>query len=211
MKTVLLGLLVMTALVLIGCGQPNDASPGAHSGKEGETMANITGRKVLMIIASDKFRDEELFESRDILNQAGARITVASSKVGTVTGMLGGTAQVSLDIKQADAADYDAVIFVGGSGASEYFNDPTAHKIATDAAASGKVVAAICIAPSILANAGLLEGKKSTCYVSQKANLLSKQADYTGNSVEVDGNIITADGPNSSIAFGQAVLKALQQ
>ena len=174
-------------------------------------MAGIDGKKVLMIIASNKFRDEELFESREVLSQAGAEITVASSKVGTVTGMLGGKAEASLDIKQVRAADYDAVIFVGGSGASEYFDDPTAHKLAQEAAAAGKVVGAICIGPSTLANAGLLKGKKATCHASEKANLIAKQANYTGKAVEVDGQIITADGPGSARIFGQAVLKALEQ
>ena len=173
-------------------------------------MTNITGKKILMIIARDKFRDEELFKPRDILSAAGADITIAGSKVGTITGMLGGKAQATLNITQAKPADYDAVIFVGGSGASEYFNDPTAHKIATDSAAAGKVVAAICIAPSTLANAGLLKGKNATCYASEKSNLVAHQANYTGKSVEVDGDIITADGPTSAEAFAQAILTALR-
>jgi len=173
-------------------------------------MTNITGKKILMIIASDKFRDEELFKPRDILTAAGARITIASSKVGPITGMLGGKAQATLDIKQAKAVDYDAVIFVGGIGASEYFSDPTAHKIAIDAADSGKVVGAICIAPSTLANAGLLAGKKATCYVSEKSNLIARRASYTGKGVQVDGQFITADGPVSADAFGKAILTALR-
>ena len=174
-------------------------------------MGSIDGKKVLLIIASNKFRDEELFECRKVLDQAGAVTTVASSKVGTITGMLGGEAEVTLDIKKVKANDYDAVVFIGGTGASEYFNDPTAHKIAQETVATGKVLGAICIAPSTLANAGLLKGKKATCYISEKANLIAKGANYTGKGVEVDGKIITADGPGSAKAFGQAIVKALQE
>ena len=205
MKRFILALSISTLVILAACAQQN--GPGK---KEGEAMPNITGKKIVMIIASDKFRDEEFLKPRDILSQAGADITVASSKLGTLTGMLGGKAQATLDIKQVSAADYDAVIFVGGSGASEYFNDPTAHKIAQDAVAADKVLAAICIAPSTLANAGLLKGKRATCFASEKANLIARQAEYTGKPVEVDGRIITADGPTSATAFGKAILTALQ-
>ena len=210
MKRFILGLSIAAVLFLTGCGQQKNASTDKTNGKEGDTMASIAGKKVLMIIASNKFRDEELFESRKVLSQAGAVTTVASSKVGTITGMLGGEAEATLDIKKVEASDYDAVVFVGGTGASEYFNDPTAHKIAQYTVAAGKVLGAICIAPSTLANAGLLKGKKATCYASEKANLIAKQANYTGKGVEVDGKIITADGPGSAKAFGQAILKALQ-
>lgn len=204
MKRLLLSLSTAVLAVLAGCAQQN------QTGKEGDAMADITGKNILMIIAGDKFRDEELFEPHEILTDAGADITIASSKVGTITGMLGGKAQATLDITQANPADYHAVIFVGGSGSSEYFDNSTVHKIATDATAAGKVVGAICIAPSTLANAGLLKGKKATCYASQKSNLLDKQANYTGKGVEIDGNIITADGPASATAFGKAILTALQ-
>ena len=211
MKRFILGVSIAAVLVLTGCGQQKNASTDKTNGKEDQTMASIAGKKVLMIIASNKFRDEELFESRKVLNQAGAVTIVASSKVGTITGMLGGEAEASADIKKVKVSDYDAVIFVGGTGAGEYFNDPTAHKIAQEAASAGKVVGAICIAPSTLANAGLLKGKKATCYVSEKANLIAKQAEYSGKGVEVDGKIITADGPGSAKAFGQALVKALQE
>lgn len=204
-------LAVWVVLTLVGCGQQREAATDTTSGKEGDTMAGVAGKKVLMIIASDKFRDEELFDAREVLSEAGAEITVASSKLGSVTGMLGGEAEATVDIKEVEAGDYDAVIFVGGIGASEYFDDPTAHKLAQKAAAAGKVVGAICIAPSTLANAGLLKGKKATCYASEKANLIAKQANYTGKGVEVDGRIITADGPGSAKAFGQAIAKALQE
>ena len=71
------------------------------------------------------------------------------------------------------------------------------------------LLAAICIAPSILANAGLLEGKKVTSYSSEASNIKSKGANYTSRPVEQDGKIITADGPGSAKAFGKAIAEAL--
>ena len=205
MRRLILASIITALAILAGCAQQDQTGK-----KEGEAMGNITGKKILMIIAGDKFRDEELFTPRDILSQAGAEITIASSRIGTCTGMLGGKAQAGLDVKKVTAADYDAVIFIGGSGASEYFNDPTAHKVASDAAASGKVLGAICIAPSTLANAGLLKGKKATCFASERTNLITQKANYTGRSVEIDGKIITADRAASATAFAQAILTALR-
>ena len=123
--------------------------------------------------------------------------------------MLGGAAEATALIGSVTALAYDAVIFVGGSGSSEYFASSTAHRIAADAARGGKVLAAICIAPSTLANAGLLQGRKATAYPSEKANLIAKGATFTGSAVEQDGRIITADGPGSARDFAEAIAHAL--
>lgn len=170
----------------------------------------LQGKSVLMIIAKQNFRDEELAEPRSVLEGAGAKVTVASSAIQESVGMLGRVrATPDLTLKEVSVADYDAVIFVGGTGASEYWDDPTAHQIAKDAHGAGKLVCAICIAPVTLARAGLLEGKKATVFSSESGQLKRHGADYTGASVERDGNIITADGPQSATAFGNAVRDAL--
>jgi len=169
----------------------------------------MSDKRALMIIASNGFRDEEYLEPRKALEGAGVKVTVASSRLGTAKGMLGATADADVLVDDVNAADYDAVIFVGGSGSSEYFNNPAAHKIARDAATADKLLCAICIAPSTLANAGVLEGKRVTSWSSETGNLAAKGATVTGNPVEVDGKIITADGPQSAASFARRILEAL--
>ena len=71
------------------------------------------------------------------------------------------------------------------------------------------MVAAICIAPSTLANAGLLEGKRVTSFASEKQNIESKGATYTGGMLEMDGKIITANGPQAARAFGKKIAELL--
>jgi len=170
----------------------------------------LQGKAILMIIARQNFRDEELAEPRAVLQKAGAKITVASSVIEQSVGMLG-KVKVKADttVGEVVPSSYDAVVFVGGSGASEYFDNATAHRIATEAHTAGKVVAAICIAPATLANAGLLRGKKATCYPSVKNILIEAGAKHTGAGVERDGRIITADGPQSAKKFGEAIRDAL--
>ncbi len=189
-------------LVFSGCAQQPSEGGGA--------MADAAGKKVLMVIAPSNFRDEELFDTKAELEAAGAETTIASKQAGTITGMLGGAAEAEVGLGKVNAADYDAVVFIGGSGSSAYFNDSTAQQIAKDAVAKGKVLAAICIAPSILANAGILQGKNATAFNSEAGNLQSKGANYTGQGVTVDGKIITADGPASARQFGREIAKVLQ-
>jgi protease I len=193
---------VAILFLLSGCTQ----QPAEGGGGE---MPTISGKNVLLIIAPSNFRDEELFDTKAELEKAGAATVIASRQTGTITGMLGGKANATLSLSSVKASDFDAVVFIGGSGASAYFNDSTAQKIAKDAAAQGKVLAAICIAPSILANAGLLQGKNATAFSSESGNLQSKGANYTGSAVTVDGKIITANGPAAAKQFGKEIVKAL--
>ncbi len=165
--------------------------------------------KALLIIAPQNFRDEEYFYTKEELEKAGVDVTTASRSTETTTGMMGGTAKPDISLSEVNVDEYDAVLFIGGSGSAVYFNNATALDIARKADAAGKVVGAICIAPSILANAGLLRGKRATAYPSEEANLRAKGAEYTGEGVTVDGRIITGDGPTSAREFGRAVVRVL--
>ncbi|MBU0975813.1 MAG: DJ-1/PfpI family protein [Patescibacteria group bacterium] len=166
--------------------------------------------KILMVIAPSNYRDEELEIPKEIFEKAGFDVRIASKGVVKADGILGGTTDVDLDIEDVIAYNYDAVVFIGGSGASEYFNNNDALRIAEDASNSGIVLGAICIAPSILANAGLLNGKKATAFPSEKDNLAKKGAHYTGDLVTVDGKIVTAKGPEAAEEFGEKIIRLLR-
>jgi protease I len=111
----------------------------------------------------------------------------------------------------ADAAKrpWDAVIFVGGGGAEVFFDDEAAHALARAQSGSQHTLAAICIAPSTLAHAGLLGGVRATAFPSQENDLESHGAIWTGAPVTIDGHIITGNGPQAATAFGEAVADAL--
>jgi len=168
------------------------------------------GKKAVLIIAHKNFRDEEFLRPKEILEKNGVEVTVASSAMGPARGMLGVVVEPDMLVGDINVSDYDAVVFIGGSGSSEFFDNQTAHSIAQQAAASGKLLGAICIAPSTLANAEILVGRRATSYPSEEGNLKSKGAIFTGTGVETDGKIITADGPSSAEQFGQALIDALK-
>ncbi|MCK4463207.1 MAG: DJ-1/PfpI family protein, partial [Candidatus Omnitrophica bacterium] len=155
------------------------------------------------------YRDEEFEEPKKILASSGAEVVVASSSLKEARGTLGGKVKPDILVGDIKVDDFDCIIFVGGSGSSEYWNNPTAQKIAKEAYTSGKIVAAICIAPVTLANAGLLENKRATVYSSEIERLKNKGAIYTGKGVEMDGNIITANGPDNAKKFADVLVEKL--
>lgn len=173
-------------------------------------MADLKGKKILIIIAPDNFNDREYSSPREILEKEGAEITVASSNGQPARGMHGSIVRPDKNFYDVNSKDYNAIIFVGGSGSSVYFNNQRALGLAREFYKQGKIVAAICIAPSILANAGILNGKKATSFPSERNNINTVGA-YTGSKVEVDGKIITGYGPDAAADFGHKILEALLQ
>ena len=214
--------IILGLMVACGCGQQGsgdatpepEAAPASASEETagGESASTgLKGKKVVMIVAHRDFRDEELLKPREILEKAGAKVSVASSSVRPAKGMLGATVEADLLVKDVNPADYDAIVLVGGPGATEYWKDEKTHKIARRAAEEGKILAAICIAPVTLANAGVLKDKKATVWKSEAPQLRAMGAIYTGRDVETDGRIITADGPKSAEKFGRAIFSALSR
>jgi len=172
-------------------------------------MKKLSGRKIVMVIAKNKFRDEEYREPREALEREGAVITVASSSGDTSTGMLGLKVKPNVLIGDVKEEDFDGIVFVGGGGAAEYFNDPAAHRLARSFFDHGKLTSAICIAPATLANAGVLKGKKATSFPSSEAALRSKGAVVTNEPVVADGVIVTGVGPEAARKFGETLVDVL--
>ena len=167
--------------------------------------------KALLIIAEQNFRDEELFETKKEVEKKEIITVIASKTSGEKTGSLGGKAKADIALKDVKPGDYNAIIFIGGAGARQYFNDFAALTIAKQAYNKGKIVAAICIAPVILANAGILKNKKATVWKStdEIKILKEKGAIYEDKNVVVSGNIITACGPQASKEFGETIANLL--
>ena len=166
-------------------------------------------KNILMIIPPERFRDEELFVTKEVLERAGHKITIASTKTGLCPGRRGGFAVSERDIKDIDISIYDAVVFVGGGGSKLLFRNGNAITIASEMFKEGKVIAAICLAPVILANSGILKGIRATVAGTESKTIEAAGAIYTGPGVTVDQNIVTGNAPKSSELFGQSIVKLL--
>lgn len=164
--------------------------------------------KVLMIIAPNGYQDIEYGDTKAVLEKKGHKITTAST-IKEAHGALGGTKITDIMLGEANQTDYDALVFIGGPGTGVYFQNPKAFELAKGFHNAGKVVSAICIAPVILANAGILEGKHATVFPSGAKDLVKKGALFTDADVEIDGNIVTANGPSAAKKFGEKIAKLL--
>lgn len=176
-----------------------------------QPVAPQSGRRVLLIVPPMGFQDEELFATRRALEMAGVQVAVASTRMGPLAGMLGGTAQADMLLNQASVDNFDAVVFIGGIGARDYVGNSIVQNLARQASVRRKVLAAIGTAPSILAGAGVLRGARTTAYLTEQQRLVQAGAVYTGNPAEKDGLIITATGPLAVSLFAQAILEGLGQ
>lgn len=169
-----------------------------------------------MVIAFRDFRDEEYFVPKEIFEKAGIDVITASSQKGTAIGSQGGDTNVELFLQDINAADFDTVVFIGGQGAHRHLDDSQFHRVAQEAVKQNKILGAICIAPAILAKAGVLVGKKATVWSSaldkSAVKILQENgAIYQPEAVVQDENIITANGPAAAHDFGNAILKALTE
>jgi len=167
----------------------------------------------LFIIAQEGYQDIEYGTPKKILEDAGIEVITASKNIGTCMGGLGGTTQATVALSDVNVDNYDAIVFIGGPGAAAYQHDVQAHLTAQEAINRNKIIAAICISPTILAYAGVLEGKKATVWNgdNQQAKILTDYgATFTDEQVTVDGNIITANGPPAAEKFGKTILEKLR-
>lgn len=170
-------------------------------------------RNILFVIAPEGFRDEEYFEPKHVLEEKGFDVTTASTIKGTVVGKLGGNAEVDVTLDEINPDDFQALLFAGGPGANIFQKDQSVHELIMTFFNEEKLIGAICVAPTILAYSGVLQGKNATVW-NDKDNLKILEengCNYIELSVIRDGNIITANGPESAIEFGEKIVKYFEK
>lgn len=169
--------------------------------------------KALLIVAQENYHPIEYAVPKKILEEAGVEVVVASKEVGQCVDKEGNTTEATVALREVSVDDYDAIVFVGGSGARNYQQDEEAHAVAKAAVEHDKVLAAICIAPTILAYASVLNGKKATVHTGDgvaDSVLRDNGAEFVDEAVVVDGKIITANGPPAADDFGRKIVEVLK-
>lgn len=168
--------------------------------------------KLLFIIANAGFQDEEFWIPYTVLSEQGHHCEIVSWKGGKCRGAFWTTIEKSLTFEEVQASKYAMLIFVGWGGAyEEYFQNEQYLNLAREA----KAIAAICIAPSLLSDSGLLKGKQATGwddgFWTQIKYLQQNGAIFKDEEVVQDWNLITANGPAAATKFARTIADYLEK
>ena len=170
--------------------------------------------KRVLIMATDGFEQSELMDPKANLEAAGIETVVASLKPGEIKGWKdkdwGESVAVDALIGDIDESEFDALLLPGGQMNPDILrmNEGAVAMVASFAAA-GKPIAAICHAPWLLIEAGLVSGKTVTGWPSLHTDLANAGGKVIDQAVAIDGNLITSRKPDDIPAFSQALITAL--
>ncbi|NNC72040.1 MAG: type 1 glutamine amidotransferase [Sphingomonadaceae bacterium] len=170
----------------------------------------------ILIIATDGYEYSELTGPRDILEERGATVHVASPDSDPITGESGGKTQGTVTpdmvLSQAKAEDYDALLLPGGqvNPDSLRINDE-AIALINAFAEQDKPIAAICHAPWLLIEAELVDGRRVTSWPSLRTDLRNAGGTVVDEEAVVDGNIVTARNPDDIPAFTDAFIGLIEK
>ena len=165
----------------------------------------------LAFLVDNYFEQVELTETREILEEYGHQTVLIATEQLNLQGMQGDVNKkdhfrADLLLKDAKAADYDALILPGGTvNADRLRVNKQAQAFVKDFLAANLLVAAICHAPWLLISSEVVKGKKLTAYRSLKDDLINAGANYHDEPVVYDTNLITSRKPDDISAFAQAI------
>ncbi len=146
----------------------------------------------------------------DLLRRAGIEVISAGLDTGSITASRGVTLIPDTDLESALKGDYDMIVLPGGlPGADHLDNDERIKSVLKKMADNGKYTAAICAAPKVLANAGVLAGKTATSYPGFLDSLGLSDITLSHEAVVRDGKVITSRGPGTAIDFALELIEVL--
>lgn len=165
--------------------------------------------KNVFVHLANGFEEVEAITPVDVLRRAGSEVTIVSiTGKKEVTSARGITVQADMLFEDVDYGRADVILFPGGQpGSDNLTKHEGLKKVIAEFHRKGKMIAAICAAPMVLANAGILQGKRVTCFPGTESKL--KGAICTGNAVEIDGNIITGKAAGAAMKFSMALTEQL--
>ena len=172
---------------------------------------DLSGKRIALLIEND-FRDEEVFEPKQALEAAGARVLVVGPKAGeTYKGKLNGELKADISAEAAASREWDAIVIPGGYAPDKMRLNEHMVGLVRRLFDEGKPVAAICHAGWMLCEADVLRGKRATSYIAIRTDMKNAGCDWVDEECVVDGNLITSRHPGDLPAFNQALIAMLAQ
>jgi putative intracellular protease/amidase len=171
----------------------------------------VNNNSILYFLPAKYFNEEEFFITKNLLEKNNYKSFTASDTRDMCEGSNGKKFRPDLRLENINSNNFAGFILIGGYGAKDYKNNSILHKTLNDFNKSGKIIAAIGIAPLILVGAGLLNSKSATCFSEVKPDFIKPDIDYKDLPVVISKNIITANGPAASFEFAESILYLLNK
>jgi 4-methyl-5(b-hydroxyethyl)-thiazole monophosphate biosynthesis len=162
-------------------------------------------KKRVLCLLVDGFEEIETVTPVDLLRRAGIEVVIASLDAKCATGRCGLRLEADAALADLDPSTFDLLLIPGGPGVALMRSDGRPASLAKNFSNAGKPVAAICAAPLVLLDAGLLSGRRFTAYHSVREEL----GGGLDERVVVDGNLITSRGAGTAMDFGWALIECL--
>lgn len=174
-------------------------------------MGKLSGKKVAILVA-DGFEQVEMTKPREALQEAGAETKIVSVKSGEIYGMhhekKGDTFKVDLTLDQARAQDFDALMIPGGlMNPDTLRSTPEAVEFTKAFFRTGKPVAAICHAPWVLVDAGIVRSVKLTSWPAIQTDVRNAGGSWVNEEVVVDNGLVTSRKPEDIPAFNKKMIE----
>lgn len=176
-------------------------------------MTHIQNAKVLFL-ATNGFQEDEMFSPHEALTKNGAKVHLASFDTDPISAGKSDSRKITPDMTFADVkvADYDALVLPGGViNPDKLRTSKQAVQIVRDFAKEGKVIAAICHGPWMLAEADILRDRKATSYGSIKTDMINAGAKWKDEAVVTDKGIITSRSPDDLEAFNAKIMEEIRE
>jgi 4-methyl-5(b-hydroxyethyl)-thiazole monophosphate biosynthesis len=160
-----------------------------------------------LVILAEGFEEIEVVAPVDVLRRAGVEVTTASTGDGMhVTGRNGVTVHANTTLSAVGEARFGCVVVPGGPAVAQLRKDPRVAALLRRQIECGGWIAAICAAPAVLKDAGILEGRRFTAHFSVADEL---PAALTNERTVVDGRLITSRGAGTALEFGLLIVEKL--
>ncbi len=140
------------------------------------------------------------------MKEEGITTHVASMKKGKIKGKYGYDVEVDIAFKDVNPEDYDILVISGGKGPEKMRLDKDALEITKHFFEKNKPVAAICHGPQVLVSAGVIKGRKATCWIGIRDDIIAAGALYEDSEVVIDGNFVSSRSPDDLYAFGREMI-----
>ncbi len=174
-----------------------------------ELRAELEGKRIAILVDT-LYQEMEVWYPLFRLQEAGAEVVLVGAEAGKIyTSKLGYPAKSDRCYDTLSAKDFDGVVVPGGYAPDHIRRYPKANQFVHDMDAHGKLVASICHGPWVLCSAGILKGRRATCFFAIKDDVVNAGARYEDAEVVVDGNLVTSRKPEDLPAFCRAAISVL--